>query len=100
VLLVYTTTYGTGRWLETTVQAHWLVRDCGKRYYLLHNQIDDNGKPTGVPQRFKNEIPELIKKTVKKTDFGAVFASMCETETYLPTPTAVPISMEQEELPF
>ena len=67
---------------------------------FLYNQIDDNGKPTGVPQRFKNEIPELIKKTVKKTDFGAVFASICETETYLPTPTAVPISMEQEELPF
>ena len=67
---------------------------------FLYNEIDDNGKPTGTPQRFKNEIPELIKKSAKKTDFGKVFASICETETWLPTPTAVPIPMEQEKLPF
>ena len=66
---------------------------------FLYNEIGDDGKPMGVPQRFKNEIPDLIKKSVKKTDFGAVFSSMCELDDYVPPQNSYVIHTDGE-IPF
>ena len=66
---------------------------------FLYNEIGDDGKPKGVPQRFKNEIPDLIKKSVKKTDFGAVFSSMCELDDYVPPQNSYVIHTDGE-IPF
>ena len=70
-----------------------------KETIFLYNEIGEDGKPKGTPQRYKNEIPELIKKSAKRTDFGAVFASICESDTWLPSQDSIPIPSD-EELPF
>lgn len=38
----------------------------------------ENGRPQGLPRVFKNEIPGLVRKKVKKTDFGEAFGKILE----------------------
>ena len=38
----------------------------------------ENGRPMGLPMVFKNEVPSLVRKKEKKTDFGAAFGAFLE----------------------
>lgn len=42
----------------------------------VYDEIDEQGKPTGIPFVYKNEIPELKKQKLKKTDYAAIFGEM------------------------
>ena len=44
----------------------------------VYDQIDNNGKPTGLASVFKNELKKRDGKADKKTDFGAAFGKICE----------------------
>ena len=37
-----------------------------------------NGRPQGLPRVFKNEVPTLVRKKEKKTDFGEAFGKILE----------------------
>ena len=37
-----------------------------------------NGRPQGLPRVFKNEVPNLVRKKEKKTDFGEAFGKILE----------------------
>lgn len=47
-------------------------------YVQVYEELDERGRPKGIPQVFKNEIENVKRTKAKKTDFGAVFASMLE----------------------
>ena len=42
----------------------------------VYNQIDERGRPTGIPYVYKNEIPELKKQNRARTDYASVFGEM------------------------
>ena len=42
----------------------------------VYNQIDERGRPTGIPYVYKNEIPELKKQNRSRTDYAAIFGEM------------------------
>lgn len=42
----------------------------------VYNQIDERGRPTGIPYVYKNEIPELKKQNQARTDYAAIFGEM------------------------
>lgn len=42
----------------------------------VYNQIDEKGRPTGIPYVYKNEIPELKKQNRSRTDYAAIFGEM------------------------
>lgn len=44
----------------------------------IYDSIDENGHPFGDTKQFKNDIPQIVKNETKKTDFGALFGSICE----------------------
>lgn len=52
-----------------------------EKYVSVYDELDDRGRPAGLPQVFKNEIPELKRTKERKTDFGAVFGAMLEDGT-------------------
>jgi len=47
-----------------------------KDYVKVYGELDDMGRPAGLPRVFRNEIPELKLKKMHKKDFGDVFAEM------------------------
>lgn len=49
-----------------------------EQHVNVFGEIDDRGRPAGLPRVFKNEIPELKRQKPKKKDFGDVFAEMLE----------------------
>lgn len=49
----------------------------------VYNEIDNRGRPSGIPYVFKNEIPSLKRQSSKtRTDFGAIFGDMLEDASY------------------
>lgn len=45
----------------------------------VYDELDDYGKPFGLPMIYRNKVAELkAKPKKKKTDFGAAFAAICE----------------------
>ena len=49
-----------------------------EQHVNVFGEIDDRGRPSGLPRVFKNEIPELKRQKPKKKDFGDVFAEMLD----------------------
>ncbi len=49
-----------------------------EQYVKVYSDVDERGRPKGVPRVFKNEIPALKLKKPKKTDFGTIFGEMLE----------------------
>ena len=45
---------------------------------MIYNDIDSNGRPTGLAQVYKNELADLKKEKQEKRDFGALFGKICE----------------------
>lgn len=45
-------------------------------FVSVYNQIDERGRPTGIPYVYKNEIPELKKQNRSRTDYAAIFGEM------------------------
>ena len=49
-----------------------------EQYVNVYNEVDERGRPLGVPTVFKNEIPKLKREKPKKTDFASLFGDMLE----------------------
>lgn len=47
----------------------------------VYSEIDKYGNPTGTAQCFVNELREIKKETVAKTDFASLFGKICEPST-------------------
>ena len=49
-----------------------------EQHVNVFGEIDDRGRPAGLPRVFINEIPELKRQKPQKKDFGDVFAEMLD----------------------
>ena len=47
----------------------------------VYHDLDEYGKPKGLAQVYRNEIPQKKKEQPKKRDFGELFGAICETST-------------------
>ena len=45
---------------------------------VIYQEIDSNGRPSGLAQVYKNELADLKKTKQEKRDFGALFGKICE----------------------
>ena len=52
-----------------------------KEEIFVYHEIDENGKPKGVAQVFKNELSDKQKEKSTKRDFGSLFGKICESAT-------------------
>lgn len=61
--------------------------------------VDENGKPKGKGQLFKNELANLKTEKRVKTDYNSMFGKICESGTLSET-IQLTMPINDEELPF
>lgn len=71
-----------------------------KETIYVYDSIDKHGSPGGSPKKYRNEIPELVKKPKEKTDFVEAFGKICDIDESPNPKGAVQISMDDDEMPF
>lgn len=52
-----------------------------KEEIFVYQDIDKDGKPSGIAQIYKNELSGLVEQKKEKRDFGALFGQICEIAT-------------------
>ena len=50
----------------------------------VYTDIDENGRPKGFCEEFRNELQEKKKEAKPKRDFGRLFGAICEPVTFEP----------------